>query len=63
VEEPVSDFSSALQHVAARQYMGERKEVLAHLQAHGILTLDVIADQLAVGLANRYLDIKAAGSL
>lgn len=63
VEEPVSDFSSALQHVAARQYMGERKEVLAHLQAHGVLTLDVIADELAVGLANRYLDIKAAGSL
>lgn len=63
IEEPVVDFSSALQHVAARQYMGERKEVLAHLQAHGILTLDVTADELAVGLANRYLDIKAAGAL
>jgi len=63
VDQPVGDFSSALQHVAARQYMGERAEVLAHLQAHGILTLDVTADQLAVGLANRYLDIKAAGAL
>lgn len=63
VEEPVRDFSSALQHVAARQYLGERKEVLAHLQAHGILTLDVTADRLAVELANRYLDIKAAGTL
>ncbi len=63
VDETITDFSSALQHVAARQYMGERKEVLAHLQAHGIQTLDVTADQLAVGLANRYLDIKAAGKL
>jgi uncharacterized protein (DUF58 family) len=63
VEQPVSDFSGALQHLAARQYIGERKEVLAHLQALGILTLDVTANELAVGLANRYLDIKAAGSL
>lgn len=63
IENPVTDFSSALQHVAARQYMGERKDVLAHLQSHGILTLDTTANQLAVSVANRYLDIKAAGSL
>jgi uncharacterized protein (DUF58 family) len=59
----VSDFSSALRHMAAWQYMAERREVLAHLQAHGILTLDVTAPELAVGLANLYLDIKSAGSL
>lgn len=63
VDDPVTDFAAALQHVAARQYMGERQDVLAHLQAHGIQTLDVTADRLAVGLANRYLDIKAAGAL
>lgn len=63
VDAPATDFAAALQHVAARQYMGERQDILAHLQAHGIMTLDVTADQLAVGLANRYLDIKAAGAL
>lgn len=63
VENPVVDFPSALKHVAARQYMEERRETLVNLSSHGILTMDVTADQLAIGLANRYLDIKAAGSL
>jgi len=63
VENPVRDFSGALKHVAARQYMEERRETLLTLDAHGILTMDVTADQLAVSLANRYLDIKSAGAL
>ena len=63
LEKPVEDFAMALKHVAARQYMDERREVLATLEAHGIMTMDVTADQLAIGLANRYLDIKAAGKL
>jgi uncharacterized protein (DUF58 family) len=63
VEQPVVHFSDALKHVASRQYMEERREILATLGAHGILTMDVTADELAVSLANRYLDIKAAGKL
>jgi len=63
VENPVRDFSGALKHLAARQYMEERRETLLTLDAHGILTMDVNADQLAVSLANRYLDIKSAGAL
>jgi uncharacterized protein (DUF58 family) len=63
LEEPVRNFAMALKHIAARQYMDERREVLATLEAHGIMTMDVTADQLAIGLANRYLDIKAAGKL
>lgn len=63
VEQPVHDFPSALKHLAARQYMEERREILVHLESLGILTMDVTADQLAIGLANRYLDIKSAGSL
>ena len=63
VEQPVVHFSDALKHVASRQYMEERREILATLGAHGILTMDVTADELAVSLANRYIDIKAAGEL
>ena len=60
---PVADFSGALQFVAADRYFAERREVLAELGARGVLTLDVTAQELAIGLANRYLDIKAAGRL
>ncbi len=63
LEKPVGNFAMALKHVAARQYMDERREVLATLDAHGIMTMDVTTDQLAISLANRYLDIKAAGKL
>jgi len=60
---PVRGFSDALKFVAADRYFAERREVLAELGARGILTLDVPAQELAIGLANRYLDIKAAGRL
>ncbi len=63
VDTSVTDFGAALQHVAARQYMAERGDVLAQLQAYGIRTLDVTADRFAIALANRYLDVKVAGAL
>ncbi|MES2477170.1 MAG: DUF58 domain-containing protein [Verrucomicrobiota bacterium] len=63
VSEPVADFTSALKYLAADLYLEERKEVLATLGAHGVLTLDTTADSLAISLANRYLDIKAAGRI
>ncbi|WP_193210973.1 DUF58 domain-containing protein [Luteolibacter marinus] len=60
---PVADFGGALRFAAAERYDAERAEVLATLQGFGILTLDVPAQQFPVALANRYLDIKAAGRL
>jgi uncharacterized protein (DUF58 family) len=60
---PVSEFSDALRFAAAERYDAERAEVLATLQGFGILTLDVPAQQFPIALANRYLDIKAAGRL
>lgn len=59
----ISSFSDALRFAAAEAYDKERAEVLAKLRGHGILTLDVPAQDFAVSLANRYLDIKAAGRL
>ncbi|MEP4079402.1 DUF58 domain-containing protein [Haloferula sp.] len=61
--EPVEVFNDALRFAAAEQYDTERSEVLATLQGFGVLTLDVPAQELPVALANRYLDIKAAGRL
>jgi uncharacterized protein (DUF58 family) len=60
---PIDEFSDALRFAAAERYDAERTEVLATLQGFGILTLDVPAQQFPVALANRYLDIKAAGRL
>lgn len=60
---PVEAFEDALRFAAAEQYDTERAEVLATLRNLGVLTLDVPAQELPVALANRYLDIKAAGRL
>ena len=60
---PVDSFCGALKFLAADRYVSERREILAGLGARGILTLDTTSDNLAVALANRYLDIKAAGRL
>ncbi len=60
---PVEGFREALRFSAAERYDSEREEVLANLRGHGVLTLDAPAQELPVALANRYLDIKAAGRL
>lgn len=62
-ELPVASFGDALRFAAADRYLAERREVLAELGARGILTLDTTAQELAISLANRYLDIKAAARL
>jgi uncharacterized protein (DUF58 family) len=59
----VDSFSSALKFLAADRYLQERREVLANLNARGILSLDSTAQNFAVALANSYFDIKAAGRL
>ena len=56
-------FSGALRFLAADRYRSERREILAALGMRGILTLDTTAQEFAVALANRYLDVKAAGRI
>lgn len=61
--QPIRVFKDALRFSAAEQYDMEREEVMATLRAHGVMTLDVPAQDFPVELANQYLDIKAAGRL
>ncbi len=63
VSHPVDSFGGALKYLAAGRYLQERREILATLSATGILTLDSTAQEFAVALANRYLDIKAGGRI
>jgi uncharacterized protein (DUF58 family) len=63
VTRPVATLDHALKYLAVDHYLSERREILAGLSARGVMSLDVTANELAVALANRYLDIKAAGRL
>jgi uncharacterized protein (DUF58 family) len=60
---PVSGFPAALRFLAAERYFEERREILATMNAAGVITRDCTASELAVTLANSYLDIKSAGRL
>ncbi|GAA5481073.1 DUF58 domain-containing protein [Haloferula sargassicola] len=62
-QQPVAGFSDALKFAAAEHYDRERAQTLATLRGHGVVTIDVPAHELPIALANRYLDIKAAGRL
>jgi uncharacterized protein (DUF58 family) len=60
---PVVEFSDALRFLAAERYRSERREILTALGTRGVLTLDSTAQEFAAALANRYLDVKAAGKI
>lgn len=57
------DAAAALTTAATHQYLQERERALNRLRHDGIVVLDTRPDQLAVGLINRYLDIKRSGRL
>lgn len=44
---------------AAAEILNWRREVMADLEHHGVLTLDVFPDNMTAPLVNRYLDVKA----
>lgn len=60
---PVRTLHDALSFGALCSYFQERGRVLQNLRANRIMTIDETAQNLPVALANRYLDIKAAGMI
>ena len=60
---PVRTLDDALTHAATLQYLERREASFARLQGQGALCLDVEPRQLALGLVNRYIDIKRAGRI
>jgi uncharacterized protein (DUF58 family) len=63
LERPVHSLDDALTHAATLQYLDRREASFARLQGHGAMCLDVEPRQLALGLINRYIDIKRAGRI
>jgi uncharacterized protein (DUF58 family) len=61
-EEP-SDPDRALTTAATHLYLQEREKALNKLRHEGMMVLDTRPDALAVGLINRYLEIKRSGRL
>ncbi|HET8731110.1 MAG TPA: DUF58 domain-containing protein [Moraxellaceae bacterium] len=58
-----SDFDAALATAATHQYLQARDRTLRYLQHDGVMILDTRPEKLAVGLINRYLEIKRSGRL
>ncbi len=62
-ETPVHTFDDALNYAGVRRFLHERSESHKKLVAAGVYAVDCTADQLAVRVANAYLEIKSAGVL
>ncbi|MCX6045138.1 MAG: DUF58 domain-containing protein [Chloroflexi bacterium] len=58
-QQTIVDSSSLYQRTVAEQWLDERRLTLERLQRRGVLTLDVVADELSIAVINRYLDLKA----
>lgn len=58
-----ADSDQALTVAATHLYLQEREKALNRLRHNGVIVLDTRPDTLAVGLINRYLDIKRSGRL
>ncbi len=56
---PVSDDTSLFRTAAANEIVAWRRGILADLESHGVLSLDVFPEQMTAPLVNRYLEIKA----
>jgi len=62
-EHPVSTLDDALSYTATKRFLSERQEAHRKLYRSGVYTLDCTANELAVKVANAYLEIKSAGVL
>lgn len=62
-DKPVADLNDALTYGAFCHYQQQRSTLLESLRAQRIVTVDETAQNLPVALANRYLDLKAAGRI
>jgi uncharacterized protein (DUF58 family) len=57
------DEDALYRAAVAQRLLDERATLLKSLEARGVITLDVPAEQLTVALLDRYLQIKARGAL
>ncbi|TQV71355.1 DUF58 domain-containing protein [Exilibacterium tricleocarpae] len=61
--EPVDTFEDALRYSGVQHYLESRRQTQRQIVSRGIYSIDCTPEQLAVRLANSYLEIKRAGLL
>ena len=57
------DSAGVYQRMIAEQTLDQRAIVLGSFRQHGVLTLDVPANQLTIAVVNRYLELKLRGTI
>jgi uncharacterized protein (DUF58 family) len=62
-DKPVSQLDDALGYTGVQHYLSSRRDVQRKMAAAGVYTLDCTAKELAMRVANSYLEIKSAGVL
>jgi uncharacterized protein (DUF58 family) len=61
--QPATNTASTYQRVVAEQLQDARAIAMRALRQHGVNTLDVPANRLTIEVVNRYLELKARGSI
>ncbi len=62
-DQSVQTFDEALSYAGVRRFLHERRESHKKLTSAGVYAVDCTANQLAVRVANAYLEIKSSGVL
>lgn len=62
-EKPVTQFEDAINYTGVQSYLQSRREVQRKLSSAGVYSVDCTAKELAMRVANSYLEIKSAGVL
>jgi uncharacterized protein (DUF58 family) len=60
---PITQLDDALGYAGVQNYLAIRQEAHRRLAQTGVFTLECTAKELAMKLANSYLEIKSAGVL
>lgn len=63
LSQPVDDMGAAIRAGSIAQYLEQRRAAHEALRSHGVMVLDVMCDQLAGSLVEKYLSVKRDGLL
>lgn len=63
LEKPVVNLQDALTIASTHAYLSKRKHLVRQLRSHGVSTLDVLPENLALSLTNTYFDLKSSGQI